>query len=250
MGTDFGQPVAVRVLVDATTDIGQRAARVMLAESSMSHVGLWDAPEAVANARSGPATDIEGYDVAISDRSDHIGDLQARCSVAGIPLVLWGDAPEIAPGGAAIPIVIGANVGSGLAESLVHHPSASLSSDDEVQISWTEPGTPLRNGTPVAFPDPVGMSWTKQRSPDRFVAFRDDEWAGAVVRLEGQAGERIIGVADQGAHLEALVLSATALCVIDGVYEPGVHQASDGGEHLVNRCASVELDFAVWRSTT
>lgn len=239
----------MRVLVDATTDIGQRAARVLLAEDGVTHVGLWDAAEATHNARSGPASDVEGFDVAMSDRMDHIGDLLARCSVAGVPLVLWNDAPDVAPGPAIVPVVIGANLGSGLAEALVHHPSASLAPGDDVQIAWTEPGRPLRKGTPIAFPDPVGMSWSKQRSPGRYVAFRDDEWSGAVVRLEGEGGERIIGVADLGPHLEALVLTATALCVVDGVYDAGVQKASDGGEHLVNRCSSVELDFAVWRST-
>lgn len=240
----------MKVLVDATSDVGQRAARVFLAEPDISFVGLWDAPEAGRNARSGPADDVVGYDVAVSDRAEHTSDLMARCSVAGVPLVLWHDAPGIAPGGAAIPVVVGANVGSALAEVLVHHPSANLKSEDSVQIAWTEPGTALRKGTAVAFPDPVGMSWTKERSRDRFVAFRDDVWSGAVVKIEGEGGERIIGVADHGPHLEALVLAATALCASNGIYEKGVQPASDGGEHLVNSCSSVELDFAVWRSNT
>lgn len=240
----------MRVLVDATSDVGQRAARVFLADAAVTHVGLWDAPDAGRNARSGPALEVDGYDVAVSDREEHIGDLLARCSVANVPLVLWHDTPAIAPGGAAIPVVVGANLGSGLAEVLVHHPSAALAPDDEVTIAWTEPGQPLRKGAPIAFPDPVGMSWARERSPGRFVAFRDDMWSGAVARIEGGGGERIIGVADHGAHLEALVLAATALCVTDGIYGSGVQSASEAGEHLVNRCSSVELDFAVWRSTT
>lgn len=240
----------MRVLVDATSDVGQRAARVFLAENDVSYVGLWDAPDAARNSRSGPALDVDGYDVAVTDREEHISDLLARCSVAGVPLVLWHDAPVIAPGGAAIPVVVGANVGSALAEVLIHHPSAALTASDDVQIAWTEPGDVLRKGTPVAFPDPVGMSWTRERSPGRFVAFRDDTWSGAVARLDGDGGERIIGVADQGVHVEALVLAATALCASDGLYEAGVRSASEAGEHLVNKCSEVELDFAVWRSTT
>lgn len=250
MGARNGRILTVKVLVDATSDVGQRAARVLLAESDVSFVGLWDAPEAAHSARSGPAADVDGYDVALSDRPEHINDLLARCSVAGIPLVLWHDTPDIAPGGAAIPVVVGANVGSALAEVLVDHPSAGLTPEDSVQIAWTEPGAALRKGTAVAFPDPVGMSWAKERSPGRYVAFRDDAWSGAVVRIEGEGGERIIGVADHGSHLEALVLAATTLCATNGVYESGVRAASEGGEHLVNSCSSVELDFAVWRSNT
>lgn len=250
MGTRCRRFLAVRVLVDATSDVGQRAVRVFLAESDVSYIGLWDTPDAARNSRSGPTLEVDGYDVAVTDRAEHISDLLARCSVAGVPLVLWHDAPAIAPGGAAIPVVVGASVGSALAEVLVHHPSAALAAGDDVQIAWTEPGDAFRKGTPVAFPDPVGMSWARERSPGRFVAFRDDMWSGAVARLEGDGGERIIGVADHGPHLEALVMAATALCVAEGIYDSGVRSASEGGEHLVNKCSSVELDFAVWRSTT
>ena len=142
-----------------------------------------------------------------------LGDLLARCSVAGVPLVLWHDAPDIAPGGAAIPVVVGANVGSALAEVLVHHPSAQLQSEDSVQIAWTEPGTALRKGTAVAFPDPVGMSWPRSDPYGRFVAFRDDVWSGAVVKIEGEGGERIIGAADHGpAPRSAGTCSDGAVC--------------------------------------
>lgn len=240
----------MRILLDATTEVGRRAGRVLFGEAAVDHVGVWDAPDTRRTARSGPADDVGTYDVAVTDRADHFGELLARCAVAGVPLVLWHDAPDIARGGSTIPVVTGANVGSALSEVLAFHPSAHHHPDDQVEIAWTEPGRPLRSGTAVAFPEPIAMSWTRERSPGRLVAFRDDDWSGAVIKLDGPEGQRIIGVADHGAHLEALVLAATALSVIDGAYETGVHNAAEGGEHLMNRFRSVELDFAVWRSSS
>ncbi len=240
----------VRVLLDATSEIGLRAGKVLLADADVAWIGLWGTSPATRQPRSGPATSVDGYDVAVTDRADHLGDLVARCSVAGVPVVIWRDAEDIAPGGAAIPIITGANVGSALAEILVHHPAARPTDDDAVTISWTEPGSPLRSGEPVAFPDPIGMSWTRKRRPGRSVAFRDDEWSGAVIRLEGPSGERIIGVSDHGAFLEAIVLASAARCAAEGVYEPGVHPAMSAGEQLMNRIEAAELDFAVWRSNS
>lgn len=240
----------MRILLDAETEIGQRAGHIVLAEAAVEYLGVWRSSDLRRSKRTGPTTTIDGFDLAISDRRQGHTDLIARCSVAGIPLVLWSDAEEVAPGSATIPVVIGANVGSALSEVLVHHPSADHASGDEVVRAWTEPGKPLKRGQAVAFPEPVGMSWAKERSPGHFVAFRDDDWGAASCTLTGDAGERIIGVADHAVHLEALVLAATALSAVDGAYPKGVVSASSAGERLMNSFDLVELDFAVWRSHT
>lgn len=240
----------MRVLLDATTDVGLRAGKVLLAESDVEWIGVWGEPGAALRRRSGPALEVAGHDVAVTDRTDHLPQFIARCSVAGVPVVVWHDATEIARGGAAVPIVVGANVGSALAELLVHHPAARPGAEDTVEIAWTEPGSPVRSGPQFAFPDPIGMTRTRKRSSGRFVAFRDDEWSGAVIRVSGPDGDRIVGVSDNGAYLEALVLASTALCTAEGLYPDGVVAAVFGGEQLMNRIESVELDFAVWRSNS
>ena len=239
----------MKVLVDATHEVGRRTARVLNAEESIDYIGLWYDEEAPRRPRSGPTTTVEGYDIVVSDRLDHYENLIARAAVEGIPTVLWSEGDELAAGPAAAPVVTGANVGTALTVALLHHPSADVTDDDTYTVAWTEPGAPLRNGHPIAFPDPVGMSWAKRRGDEGFVAFRSDQWGGAVVNVEGPAGVRVIGVADHAAHLEALVLAAATLTVADTPLESAVQSASGIGERLMNSLRRVELDFAVWRSS-
>jgi hypothetical protein len=240
----------VKAVLDAASEIGQRAGHILLGEAGADFVGLWNTPEASAKARSGPVDDVAGFDVVVSDRSTNIEDLVARCAVAHVPLVLWTDAPNLHEGPAAAPVAKGANVGLGLSEALTHHPSAASVAADSVVVGWTEPGKPKGSGTAVPFPEPVGMSWGRERSSNRFVAFRDDDWGGATVTLEGPSGKRIVGVADLSSHLEALVLAGAALAAAEGAYEDRIQMASVAGEQLMNKLLHLELDVAVWRSTS
>ena len=245
-----GQIDIVRVLLDATSEIGQRAGRILLAEPDISFIGLWDQPNGRGGRRSGPVTSASGFDVGVSDAPEPSSTLVAQCAVESIPLVLWSDASRIPEGSTAAPIVTGANVGLALAEVLHHHPTADATEADVVIRAWTEPGKPLRRGEAIVFPDPVGTAWARERSPNRFVARRDDQWGGAVVDLDGPAGRRIVGVADNAAHLEALVLAATTLTAAAEGYPNEVVPAASAGEHLLNNLVHVELDFATWRSAS
>jgi hypothetical protein len=240
----------VRVVLDSTSEVGQRAGHVLLGEVGLEYVGLWDSPDASKRDRSGPVSDIAGFDVVVSDRETNFDELLARCSVEGVPLVLWPDAPDLHEGPAASAVAKGANVGSGLSEALTYHPSAAMDADDSVVVGWTEPGNPNRSGTALPFPDPVGMAWGSERGTNRFVAFRDDEWGAATVTLEGGSGRRIIGVADLSSHLEALALAAAGLAAAEGAYENRIQMASQAGEQLMNKLLHLELYVAVWRSTS
>ena len=240
----------MKVLLDASGEVGQRAGRILLAEADIDFIGLWDQPEAKRGKRSGPASSASGFDIAVSDAERPSSRLAAQCAVESIPLVLWSDAADIPRGTASAPIVVASNVGNALAEVLPFHPSAARTDEDEVRICWTEPGKPLRRGEPVVFPDPVGTAWARERGPGLFVAKRDDLWGGAVVELNGPTGRRIVGVADNAAHLEALVLAAATLTAVDGAYPAEVVQASSAGEQLLNKLMGVELDFASWRSAS
>jgi hypothetical protein len=240
----------VRVVLDSTSEVGQRAGHILLGEADVGFVGLWDSPDASKRKRSGPVSDIAGFDVVVSDRATNFDELLARSAVEGVPLVLWTDAPDLHEGPAASPVAKGANVGSGLSEALTYHPSAAMEAEDSVVVGWTEPGNPHRSGTGLPFPDPVGMAWAKERAANRFVALRDDEWGGATVTLEGDSGRRIIGVADLSSHLEALVLAAAGLAATEGAYENRIQMASHAGEQLMNKLLHLELDVAVWRSTS
>jgi hypothetical protein len=100
----------------------------------------------------------------------------------------------------------------------------------------------------MAFPEPVGMAWTDERSPGRFVAFRDDEWAGATTIVEGQEGRRIVGVADHGAHIEALTLAAVGFVAAGGAFNPGIQQPVGSLAEILTEARELELEVAVWRS--
>jgi hypothetical protein len=240
----------VRILLDATGEVGRRTGRILLSEPATEYIGLWRDSGATSRKRSGPVDDATGFDVVVTDREQQIGDLVARASVEGIPFVSWADSDEVPRGRTAAPVVTGANVGSALPVSLLAHPAASPREGEEVTLGWTEPGRPLRRGHALAFPEPVGMAWTKQRSPGRMVAYRDDEWGGATTLIESGDASRVVGVADLSAHLEALVLAATVLVAAAGDYPSSVSTAGDRPDALLDRLTHLELDIAVWRSST
>lgn len=238
----------MRILLESTSEVGKRTAYVLLAEDDVDFVGVWNSPGTRRSPRTGTASDVDGYDIAVTDRSRANHDLIARCSVAGIPIVLWADDADVAPGSATVPIVTGANVGSALIAALLAHPNATPAPGEPVTVAWTEPGKPHKRGEDVVFPEPVGAMRAKRRAPGQLVATRDDEWAGAVVRVGSEDAIRVVGVADHAAHLEALVLAAATLVAAAGVYEPGARSAAEAGEQLLNMLRKVELDFATWRS--
>ena len=238
----------MKIALDSSTEVGARAGRVLLAEDSLTYLGLIRSTKPLNERRAGPVGDLSSYDAIVSDGATPPNDLVAQAAVRGIPLVLWNDAPGLHRGSSASPVAAGANVGSTLAPSLAHHPSANVGEEDDVTIAWTEPGKPLRKGRAIIFPDPVGEQWTQKRSRGRFVAYTEDEWAGAVVTIAGPSGVRIVGVADHASHLEAVTLAAATLAAIEGAYDSRIQDAVSRGAEVLMKAMSLELDFAVWRS--
>jgi hypothetical protein len=188
-------------------------------------------------------------DVLISDGTTPMASLIGRASVAGVPLVLWPDAAESEFGPASVAVIVGANVGSALVDALLTHPASMPTEDEAVRVAWTEPGRPHRDGAPIAFPEPVGATWAEERSSNRFVAYRDDEWAAATTIVEGQDGRRVVGVADHGAHLEALTLAAVGMVAAAGYFEAGIQGPQLALSEILAEARDLELDVAVWRST-
>ncbi|MEN8040751.1 MAG: hypothetical protein ABFR95_04540 [Actinomycetota bacterium] len=187
--------------------------------------------------------------MAISDGTTPLPDLIGRCSVSGVPLVVWPDGAPSDLGPASVPVVVGANLGSTLADALLTHPASMPTDADTVRVAWTEPGTPYKKGTAIAFPEPVGMAWARKRSNNRYVAHRDDEWAAAMTMVEGPDGHRTVGVSDHGPHLEALILAAVGLVAAEGAFEPGIQSAASAMPLVLAEARNLELDVAVWRSS-
>ena len=108
----------------------------------------------------------------------------------------------------------------------------------DVSIAWTEPGTPLRRGEAVPFPDPVGARWARRTTvADRevLVAPIVGEWAAAIARVTSATGSgvvtRIVGVADMAPHLEAIALASGAIAAARGNYPLGATVPEDAAEH-------------------
>lgn len=240
----------MRIALDTGTDVGQRTARIFLGDPRCDRLVLINSGWVPRDSRVIQARDFSGVDVVVSDGTTPLASLIGRSSVAGAPLVFWSDVPTSELGTAAIPVIVGANVGSTLADALLTHPSSQPVRGDTVKVAWTEPGSPHRKGTPIAFPDPVGLAWSQERGKNRFVACRDDEWAGATTIVDGGSGQRIVGVADLGAHLEALTLAAVAFTAAAGSFEPGVQSTAAAWEVILTEARNLELDIAVWRSSS
>lgn len=239
----------MRVAVDTSTEVGNRSVRALLSEASIEHVGVLN--ESVPRRkRSGPMTDLASYDVLLSDGTSDVHRLIGQCSVARIPLVLWRELDPTLQGPTSVPVVHGANIAIALTSALCSHPGAGITDDDNVVVGWTEPGNPNRDGMALPFPEPVGSVWGVERSPGRFAAYRDDEWGGAVVDVNGPIGRRILGVADHSAYIEAITLAGTAIAAGEGHYEAGSSPASAASEHLLNTFTDMELEMAVWRSNS
>jgi hypothetical protein len=238
----------VRVALDTSTEVGNRCARVLLGEASVSYLGVMNGT-VPSRHRSGPISDLSGFDVLVSDGTSDIHSLIGRASVADVPVVLWSDEAGVGKGSTRVPIVYGANVATALTAALRSHPAAEIDAEDVVRVSWTEPGKPHRSGIAITFPEPVGNQWGKKRGSGTFVALVEDEWAGAVVDIEGPRGRRIVGVSDHGAYMEATVLAATALAVATTTLEPKLTPANVIAADVLDRLADVELEVAVWRSS-
>lgn len=241
----------MRIAIDTSTEVGNRAVRVLLSDADVEYIGVLgeDVP---SRKRSGPIDSIYGFDVLISDGTTDVHRLLGRCAVENVALVLWRD-ESIKETKIAVPVVTGANVANALTAALTAHPTASISDDDIVTIGWTEPGKELRSGDATVFPDPIGPQWGRVRSAadasKTVVAFRDDAWAGAVVDVDGPQGRRIVGVSDHGAFMEAIVLAGVGMATGRGAYPVGVSSAASQPEPLLDMLNHLELEIATWHST-
>jgi len=238
----------VKIALDTGTEIGQRTARIFLGDSRCERLVMINAGWIPRDDRVVHTRKFSDVDVVVSDGTTPLTSLIGRSSVVTAPLVFWPDVPTSEYGAASIPVIVGANVGSTLADALLTHPSSLPVPEDTVRVAWTEPGTPHRNGAPIAFPDPIGMAWSDERASGRFVALRDDEWGGATTIVEGPSGQRIVGVADLSVHLEALTLASVAFSAAAGSFEPGIQSTATARGAILVEARNLELDIAVWRS--
>lgn len=246
----------MRVAVEqAGPEIALRASRILLAEKSLTSLGLIGLEPRGKDARVHQVVDLGDYDVILTDATD-AAELVETALDSGVSCVVWGDGDDLRAeygsdlANAGITLLTGANVASGLAPSLAAHETARGGEVMEVSIAWTEPGTPLRRGEAIPFPDPVGPRWARKRDNElgykAYAAPITGKWAGALARVTSAASEgvvmRVVGIADQANHLEALALAAGVLAI--DLYSPGVHRPADAAEIYLAKALDAGLGVA------
>ncbi|NND04466.1 MAG: hypothetical protein HKN91_16950 [Acidimicrobiia bacterium] len=244
----------------AGTEVALRAARILLAERDLTSLGLIGGEPKTKDERVHQATDLTEYNVVMTDAPDP-AELVETSLDAGISCVVWTDGKDLedeygkrfAASGATL--LTGSNLASGLAPSLAAHETARGGEVMEVSIAWTEPGSPLRRGDAIPFPDPVGARWADERETDgtykAFAAPVSGDWAGALARVTSAGSEgvvtRVVGVADHAAHLEALALAAGVLAI--ELYSPGAHRPADAAEIYLAKALDAGLGVASYEMT-
>jgi hypothetical protein len=197
--------------------------------------------------------DWSSYDLVVTDDEDPAW-VAGKAASAGISCVIWVevDVSHMVHGADAI-VLYGANLASGVAPCLASHEVARAGAVSRVTIAWTEPGSPLRSGEAIAFPDPIGGRWGRRHGPNALVAPVSGEWAGAMAKVtsseSGDPVTRIVGVADLATHLEALALAAGALAVGAGAYPAGFRLPADAAEVYLAEALGAGLDVAAYSMT-
>ena len=229
-----------------------RTGRLLLGEAKLETLGIVGQPVSDRDPRLRRIDDLEGFDVVVTDDPE-LG-IARRAMASGVPIVAWIDGDDLAPESPAIPFMTGANLATGIAHALAVREMASIGQPISTLIAWTEPGTQLRSGEPVSFPDPVGARWGRIRYrhgiTTELVVPVAGEWAGTVVRVSDEQHTRILGIADLATHLEALALTAGAVMVASGPVQPGLVRPADYADEYLLAALRVGLEIASFTSAT
>ena len=242
------------------SEIGKRAGLILLAERSLTALGLYGHTGKLgADRRTIAIRSLDGYDPLVTDDVDASSGLAGIAADDGISCVVTADEVDEEATtrfrDTGLTLLLGANL-SGLAESLAAHEVARTDRVTGTTAAWTVPGKPLRRGEAVAFPDPVGARWgsdagiragaTGVRVPI------EGEWAGAsasvVGEIDGDQVQRVVGVVDLAPHLEGIALAAGALVVAEHSIPSGVHRPGDHPEAYLSAALRVGLEVAAYSS--
>jgi hypothetical protein len=243
----------MRIALHATGEIGTRAGKILQAEAGLAALGLFRQPDAAEDRRTTAISDLTGYQVLVGDASgEEAVDLAREGVSSHLHVVLWADVtiPEgvaAAAAAAGRTVLTGASLAAGIAETLAAHEAGTT---DAVFIGWTEPGDPMRRGEAIPFPDPIGARWGRIVSDDgrlvRAAAPVAGPWAGAVARVMAATAERVVGVADERAHIEAIALAAGAISVAERGFGPGPCSPVDAAEAYLGAALRVGMGVATF----
>ena len=251
----------MRLALHPTGDTGHRAGRILLAEPGLEALGIYGRrTPATEEPRAMAVTDLAGFAVLASDDVLAPLDLAAIAVADGLSCVL---AADVSPGeelaarfaSRGLCLLVAASL-PGLAEALAHRAAADGPPPGELLLAWTRPGKAGRREVAVPFPGPVGARWGARLAPrpgdpattSRVEVPLEGPWGGALARASWGKGrrreERLVAVADDRRHLEAIALAAGALALARGAPPPGACRPGDLGAAYLAACLGVGLEVA------
>jgi hypothetical protein len=259
----------MRIALHQAGDTAMRAGQILLAEPDLETLGLVDRPpRSGRDPRVVRADDLEDYDLLVTDAVDDLGHLVDRALDAGISLCTWSEIAESEDGsrpgdnvadlddelrGLGLSLLSGSNLASGVAPCLAAHETIHDGEVLDVTIAWTEPGSGLRRGEAIPFPEPVGARWARPRRSaggHAYVAPLPGPWAAAMARVTAATDDgvitRVVGVADFAGHLEAIALAAGAVAAARGAYPPGIVTADEAAGSYLAAALAAGLDIAAY----
>jgi hypothetical protein len=249
----------VRLALHPTGEAGHRAGRILLAEPSLEALGIYGHRSPTTEERRATAiTTLAGFTVLATDDTVAPLDLAAIAVEDGLSCVLAADLepePSLASRFATrgLSLLVAASL-PGLAEALAHR--AEEGGRGSLLLAWTRQGKPGRRDVAIPFPDPVGARWGSRlasRPGDppgetRVEVPLGGTWAAALARVTSgtrrKREERLVAVADDRFHLEAMALAAGALLLARGGVPPGAWRPRPVGASYLAACLGVGLEVA------
>lgn len=245
----------MRLALHQAGEVGTRAGRILLAERSLTALGLIDKHPTEKDPRLESVDVLATYDALLTDSPEPATHIEMALT-AGIGCVVWVDADEAreeygdAFAAAGLSLLTGCNLATGIAPALAAHEVAAADDVFDVTTAWTEPGTARRRGEPIPFPDPVGSRWGEARESEyadrAFVARVSGPWAAAMAKVTGASPAgvvtRIVGVSDLAVHLEALAFAAGGATITS--YPAGGWRPADLAAKYLAKALDAGLDVA------
>ncbi|MEA3501407.1 MAG: hypothetical protein U9R47_01425 [Actinomycetota bacterium] len=235
----------MKIALDYTSEIGIRAGRLIMGEANLDFLGVVRRDVKDRDPRIRRIDDLAGFDAVVTDDPD--STILDEAVAAGVPCALWADSFGRQTDVVSVPVLFGANLVTGIGQSLATREADIAGPDAQLVFAWTEPGTPLRHGEPLTFPEPVGARWgTRRRMTNRRLdnaAPVPDEWAGVIVQSTTDEVTRTLGIADLATHLEAIALSSGAVLSASGFVPPGAHHPDETADEylLIGRRIGLEV---------
>lgn len=252
----------MRIALNAAGEVGRRTARILLAERDLDALGLYGHRGGTEDRRTMAITELTGFSILVADEpapADALGlariaaDDGLSCVLAAAPDVDGDLADAFRDAGKTL--LVGADLASGIAETLAAHETTRIEGETGVSVAWTVPGSPRRRGEAIPFPDPIGARWgieVSRRVEDtvpvrRFEVPVEGPWGAAMARVEtGRRRARVVGVADLADHLAAIALAAGTLVVAEGGLPPGVWRPADASSAFLGSALRVGMDVAAF----